>query len=1107
MTTQIDFRILPFVGRKKELALLKARFSDALDNQGSGMLIEGDAGSGKTRLVDEFISRIGKDAFVLTVSLNARTSSARELVSALIRSYLKKTSHGARIIMKVVDEQMYDEFHPAIPELSMYYPFEAKAASSAGVRPDIRELFFRLISNLAAISPVIVVVEDLHEAADDAFQALEYLLQNINARSVAVIMTARPNVKVRQWHEHARSGADKRVSLAGLERESVIKLNDLLFHASLHESFLDWLYDRTKGVPLFVSEFLLSLAEKGVLFYDRDQSHWRTIESYSQIAIPAEVTAVIKSRFTRLSRNETEFLETAAVMGYDFDPALPVFKPDQSAIQSLLRTGIIVRNDGGYSFGHPLIRDILYEQIPKNARLIVHRRLARFFLERRDKELAADHLSAAGVKNNKLMDLLVEVGQDLQKKGAYTHSSRYVERALAIARTQKNISQKRMLEILLSVSKNRYICEKYEECHELSDPILGSFKEHPRLSKEAIKAYYYNQLVQTMIFLGKYHDALKIAQRALKMFRDSRRAATIEKRIELEITRVSVLRNLGDIDYALNLALEIERKYGRNAVPHIRYNIYRILGSIYHARKDYQSAIVFRRRALSIAEESGVERVIAGMKGNLGVSLALSGKLKEGIECVRQCQQYDIRAGRIRDEIVCHLHIAEFSFTQGFLPQAESEYKQAIDRCRQFERLRDVVFEAHCQYAKFLVFIGRIVEAHRYLEKAIKVAENLNVPVLQRQALLSKGIYHAALKDGTGLDKILEKINTHFKDHGEKEIEFRILEGFRAIIGGKTRNGFMKINSSLNELTRGQDFSNLFMLSYFCARILKNDMATSAQADTYFNKAIGLAEQYQMTGWLNMLKPDSVKTAVEPLRISCLGGFRIEHPINGLIRDEQWQRIKPKQLLSILVTDRLTGMRLTRGKIAALLWPELSGAKVASNFHACLYQLKALIGKDHVRHAGGVYTLEHAWIDACEFKRMVGEAETLHADGKVHLAESRLDEAIRLYQGGFIEDMYDPWIDGLRKELASQNRKCLLLQGDIHLRKLHLDRAEHVGRSILNADPLDEEGHRFLIRTYLLSGERAKAIRQYEKCAEIYKRELNCLPSEETREMYRKIMH
>jgi DNA-binding SARP family transcriptional activator len=78
--------------------------------------------------------------------------------------------------------------------------------------------------------------------------------------------------------------------------------------------------------------------------------------------------------------------------------------------------------------------------------------------------------------------------------------------------------------------------------------------------------------------------------------------------------------------------------------------------------------------------------------------------------------------------------------------------------------------------------------------------------------------------------------------------------------------------------------------------------------------------------------------------------------------------------------------------------------------------------------------------------------------------------------------------------------------GEICIKKVKFDEAVNIGKRILSFDPLNEHGHRFLMRSYLLSGERAKALNQYKKCEEILHRELQCDPSQETQQLYSELL-
>jgi DNA-binding SARP family transcriptional activator len=141
-----------------------------------------------------------------------------------------------------------------------------------------------------------------------------------------------------------------------------------------------------------------------------------------------------------------------------------------------------------------------------------------------------------------------------------------------------------------------------------------------------------------------------------------------------------------------------------------------------------------------------------------------------------------------------------------------------------------------------------------------------------------------------------------------------------------------------------------------------------------------------------------------------------------------------------------------------------------------------------------------------EFKRLLHKAEAMLAQGKIHLAELNLQQATDIYKGDFLENTYDAWVEDVRHELASLYRSALLMLGEIYLKKLDFDRAIDVGKRMLLSDPFSEEGHRFVLRTYFMNGERAKVIKQYKRCADLFKRELDCLPSQNTQILYKELL-
>jgi len=1096
-----------FIGRKKEITLLKKKLNDVLGNNGNCLFITGETGIGKTRLVDEFISKEAGNALVFRLDAKSHTSSARDFFAEIIRLYLQRVSHNTRTITKAIDDQMYNEFADTLPELSLYYPYEAKTRDKAITGSEMNALFYRFLSNTTDLAPVILIIDDFHESACDVRDLLEYLLQHIGDGSAFLVLIARENPALLKWFDGVESQSVERIVLHHLDEEELMDLNATLFKNEMDEIFIKWLCAKTKGVPLFLKEFLYAMFEKGIIYYDSENTRWKTISSYLQIDIPDRVTEMIKSRFQNLPDDTIIFLKVASVIGDNFDPSITVLNGKKAIISSLRRMGFITKKHDEYVFAHPLIRETLYEQIPAQEKIKLHHKIGDFFLEHGYKKQAVEHLLSAHEKSTRVLQLLLRLGKESRQAGDYARSHHYLENALSIARQKNKIAPKKLVDIMLDFSKSLFLYEKYGQFFDLSKTIIPFIKKHRLNVDDKRLLSYYNELTQVLRHLGKYQEALKMVNRGLRLIRKVKAGKFDELELELVMNRAFLLKNMGKVDNALHQVLKIKEIYADTASSFDRYNIYRLLGSIYNEKHNFKEAVTYRETALAAAQETQIGHIIAASLGNLGVSYANSGELTKGMGYLRQYQNYNIRAGRLRAELVSYIHIAQIYFNQGYFPRAESEFNKGIKRWTRFgTRLKEVQYELEYRYGTFLVVDEKYEKAHGHLMTALKLAEEFDNQTVKIYPLLNLGCLYVGIKDKKNLNRTLKTISDSFKDSAKKFATFNILRGFQSLFEKKRKKGLEQIEKGLQMLRSMKNMTGLFRLLYLCIIYLKAGKAGEKIIRQYMTEARDIAQRLHMTGWLERFDVKQKKPAAQPLKIHCFGSFLIEHPVHGLIGDEQWQRAKPKQLLSILISSMLTGLRVDRAKIGSMLWPELSTTKMINNFHVCLHQLKAIIGKHYIKHVRGVYRLENVWIDVDKFKELTHDAEMLFQEGKIHLAEIKLKGAMELYHGDFLENTYDPWVEDVRNTYAALYRERMLMLGRIYFKKLKFESAIQLGKTILASDPFDEEGHRFLMRAHLGSGEKAKAINQYKKCVELFKRELNCLPSEETQQVYKKLL-
>lgn len=246
--------------------------------------------------------------------------------------------------------------------------------------------------------------------------------------------------------------------------------------------------------------------------------------------------------------------------------------------------------------------------------------------------------------------------------------------------------------------------------------------------------------------------------------------------------------------------------------------------------------------------------------------------------------------------------------------------------------------------------------------------------------------------------------------------------------------------------------------------------------------------------------------ATPHLDIRCLGPFEL-YRMGSQIMPDMVQRRKALELLKILLSH--DGRPVTKDTLIELLWPEVEPKAGAGRLHVVIHALRRLVeppghgGKwVFIHHEGSRYyfnTQAHCFIDVEEFKKLVDLGHKGEQRGNTKSAIHAYEAAVQLYRGDFLED--EPYVDwcwmarehfretclNVLKRLASLCAKA----GDSEQSMKHLRRA-------LRIDPPREEVHRELMRSLWAARRRDEALRQYEVCRELLKRDVDVAPLPET---------
>jgi DNA-binding SARP family transcriptional activator len=366
---------VPFVGRTRELELLKSAWRGARRGRGKTLFVLGEAGIGKTRLLSEFGSSIALQGGRVVVGETSAPEAYpyEPLVDALRKSL-------ALIVESPVRQPWLSSIAELLPELQAAFPDMAPAEPLAADNARIRllEAIARTIERLAKVRPLLLVLEDLHWAGSATLDTVEYLARRIGAVGALVVITYRTGESAPGGMLHSlrrRLLAESRATSMELQPLDAVDVETLAGVMPGIPNPIDVaasVFKIGEGNPLFTAQMLRGYSETGVLALE-----------YTAAATMAQA---ILSRVATLDSAAKDLLEVAATIGHSFTIdllAAVLGWPEGHVVDSMSgpldRSLIRVTRSGStfaYSFTHELIARSIYETIPRERRAPYHRRIA-----------------------------------------------------------------------------------------------------------------------------------------------------------------------------------------------------------------------------------------------------------------------------------------------------------------------------------------------------------------------------------------------------------------------------------------------------------------------------------------------------------------------------------------------------------------------------------------------------------------------------------------------------------------------------------------------------------------------------------------------------------
>jgi DNA-binding SARP family transcriptional activator/predicted ATPase len=505
----------PLVGRDEALNRLKHAYARARSGQGGVLLISGEPGIGKSRLLQDFVTELAGEA---TVVVGAGHEAEQGLPYWPLVQALQP--HLPVINWAALDVEPFylAEVARLWPRLRTLLP-DLAAPSPGEPGQEQARLFQALVHWLLRLAahhpPLVLCLDDLHWADTATLSWLEYLARHLQRAPVLVLGAYRTGEggKVAALRVALlRLGVLHAVRLEGLPQTEVLRLiRHLSGQASGAQLFSQRLLRETGGNPFFVLESLRAMFEAGILW--QDETGWRTsvdetTEDYRELPLPDTVYGAIRDRLSRLRPQARQVLEAGAVIGHQFDFDLVRVTSGRrerevtDAVDALLARQVISEHDGGYWFNHDLIRAVVYQDLGYGRRRLLHRRAgealeklhvgqaARYAAEGPTSEIAvqlARHFQAAAIPE-KAAHYMLQAGNRALQLCAHEEAMGWFTRGLSLLEilpaTPGRVQQELALQIPLGMTLltvKGYAAPEVQQTYARARELCQQIGETPQL--------------------------------------------------------------------------------------------------------------------------------------------------------------------------------------------------------------------------------------------------------------------------------------------------------------------------------------------------------------------------------------------------------------------------------------------------------------------------------------------------------------------------------------------------------------------------------------------------------------------------------------------------
>ncbi len=746
-----------FVGRKDEMSFLLEKLDHVKNDNSLAILIEGDAGIGKTQLVNEFKHKAISAGFEFLMGKGHYDTSEPYLPFKEAFEVYSEKDENKVAPLKLIERG--DEEGERIP------------LKDEEVQKRRRDLIFsqtvKNIRELAKKRSMIIFIDDLQWTDKATLMLFHYLSDNLKDVPILFISALRlQNVSDNDFLDEVlqrmrREDLFDELKLGPLKWKDTKEIaQGLTGEINIPDEFVQLIHDISEGNPLFSKEIIKEMLEEDII----DPQNNKFPTKKGDIELPEVVGDIIEKRIRKLNREDLRILQTGSVIGEEirFSLLQSVTNIDPfdllESVDILTETGILEENpeEDRLYFSHGLIRKYVYENIPKSLRKTLHNQVGKS-MEKEFEENIEKYYSSIGLHYKKADEF--DKGFEFYRKSGEKAESLYAhEDALEMYDEALDLIEKGDL----NEKKRWKILERHGDVNKIIGDYDVSLEHYDKIPKDEIKPKYKQRIYRKMASVyarkGEFDKALEAIEKGLAEGEEesietckllSRRGYIIKRQGRYDeaekdfLTSLDICENFDEYEaYAninqglgtvylyfgeyeksinhLDIALE---EFDKINDLHGKSSSLNTLGTVYFKKGDFDKALERYEQSLELREKIGDKRDISSCLNNIGTIYSRKGEFEKAIEYYRKSLELWEEIGYQQGVAIVLINMGDYYYERNELDSALKKLKKSLDISKNINYFVGITTSL-ANLAKTYLLKGELDEARETYREGLKLCKD-----------------------------------------------------------------------------------------------------------------------------------------------------------------------------------------------------------------------------------------------------------------------------------------------------------------------------------------------------------------------------------------------